>query len=90
MGMRTKTWTLTGPGRERKNVVQEAGNERVEAISQMWFGDKSNLNTGILQQRNALSALSMGEKRWWEGARDHLDRLLQRIFQLSIEEKKMQ
>ena len=41
MGRRTKTWTLTGTGRDWKNVFQEAENESVKAISQMWIGDEN-------------------------------------------------
>lgn len=51
---------LKEAGRDGKDIFQEAWNESVKAISQMWIGDENNSNTGISRQRNALS---MGEKR---------------------------
>ena len=51
----------------------------------MWFGDENNPNTGISQQRNALS---MGEKRWLEGVKRPSGPSSTAHMPISIEEKK--
>ena len=41
MGLRTKTWTLTEAGRDRKNIFQDAANEGVRIFLFPWgYSDK--------------------------------------------------